>query len=107
MFECCIGRCKARKLARVIIKSLFTDSHWEVKNHPMYPEMTVYTKGLIQVVSIPARFRVFDRIFLSVGNAEVWLPLISRLRLRSAMRYRAVVFANALISEGVKNADSK
>jgi len=50
--------------------------------------------GPFRVVIVPRAVRLFDALHVYCGDAEVWLPLWWRLRLRNAVRL--VIAENAL-----------
>jgi hypothetical protein len=51
-------------------------------------------KGSNRIVLIPRAARILDSIHLYSDDAEVWLPLVSRLRLRAAARWRLIEHAS-------------
>lgn len=40
----------------------------------------------VQLMVMPGRFRCFDRVTVAYKGVDVWLPLLSRLRLRQVVR---------------------
>src|SRR5262245_59121406 len=49
---------------------------------------TSLTKGEFKIELVRRTTRLLDAIYLYQGDAEVWLPLVSRIRLRAAARVR-------------------
>ena len=47
----------------------------------------ILTAGSMRIVIDPRAVRLFDAIHLYVDGVEVWLPILARLRLRSAVRW--------------------
>jgi hypothetical protein len=54
---------------------------------------TVLTKGEFRIVLVARALRLLDTVHLYREDAEIWLPLLSRLRLRSSARLRLIRFA--------------
>ena len=46
--------------------------------------------GEIRIVLVPRTARLFDAIHVYNNGAEIWLPLLPRLRLRGAARWRLI-----------------
>ena len=62
---------------------LIKQSRWTyVKDH--------YTNGKLTIKIEPRRFRMNDAIHVSLGDQEIWLPLIQRLRVRRFIRKLAI-----------------
>ena len=49
---------------------------------------TTLTKGEFKIEIVTRAARLLDALHLYRGDAEVWLPLLSRVRLRAAARVR-------------------
>jgi hypothetical protein len=86
-------RLAAIRLARSLRRSILHErSLWEIgvdeENCPFV------AAGPFRVVIVPRAVRLFDALHVYCGDAEVWLPLWWRLRLRNAVRL--VIAENAL-----------
>lgn len=49
---------------------------------------TTLSRGEFKIEIVPRAVRVLDAIHLYRADAEIWLPLVSRIRLRAAARAR-------------------
>ncbi len=83
----------ARSLSRKLRESLATLEYvWKVdtdeEGHP------TLSSGDIRIALIPRTVRLLDAIHVYSNDAEVWLPLLTRLRLRAAARLRLIQDAN-------------
>jgi hypothetical protein len=86
-------RLTAIRLARALRRSILTERRlWEIDvdaaNCPLL------SAGPFRVVVVPRAVRLLDAVHLYCGGAEVWLPLMWRVRLRNAVRL--VLLENAL-----------
>lgn len=86
-------RLAAIRLARALRRSILNErSLWEIgvdeENCPFV------AAGPFRIVIVPRAVRLFDALHVYSGDAEVWLPLWWRLRLRNAVRL--VIAENAL-----------
>lgn len=91
-------RLRARKLARHFSRELqrsIVDCpvHWSIVPHPPEARITQIAKGEQQktVVTIqPSKqlpaIRIFDRLSVAYDGADVWLPLLHRIRIKNAVR---------------------
>ena len=72
----------ARVLARIILASLYEHpTQWQM-------DMGGLTSKKVAVLLEPRRFRCFDRVHVRYDlGTDVWVPFLSRLRLRRAARY--------------------
>ncbi len=89
MFPIIRSRIDARVLSRKLRASL-TDSEeaWTVgadkEGRPML------SNGGLRIVLVPRTVRMLDAIHVYSDDAEVWLPVFARLRLRGAARTRLI-----------------
>jgi hypothetical protein len=79
----------ARILSRQLRKSLASpDENWKIgtdeEGHP-----TLSNDGFL-IVLMPRAVRLLDAIHVYHDGAEIWLPLLARLRLRAAARSRLI-----------------
>ena len=79
----------ARRLARKLRESLAApDDNWtagtDKKGQP------TLSNANFRIVLVPRAARLFDAIHLYSDDAEIWLPLLARLRLRAAARWRLI-----------------
>ena len=79
----------ARILSWTLRSSLASpDETWKVSTdeagHPMLSNCN------FQIVLVPRAARLFDAIHVYSDDAEIWLPLLARLRLRAAARLRLI-----------------
>jgi hypothetical protein len=86
-------RWDAHLLTRKLRRSLAAPKDkWKIdaddERHP------VLSSGHVRIVLVPRAARLFDAIHLYERDAEIWLPLISRIRLRAAARLRLIQDAN-------------
>ena len=86
-------RLAAIRLARSIRRSILTETKlWEIDADEA--ERPSIAAGPFRLVITPRAVRLFDALHLYCDGAEVWLPLLWRLRLRNAVRL--VIAENAL-----------
>lgn len=83
----------ARSLSRKLRQSLASPHHkWKVgtdeEGHP------TLSSGDVRIVLVPRAVRILDAIHIYSHDAEIWLPLFARLRLRAAGRLRLIQEAN-------------
>ena len=83
------SRWDARRLARELRTSLASpDDNWKIgtdeEGHPM-----LSNEGF-RIVLTPRAVRLFDAIHVYRDDAEIWLPLLARLRLRASARWRLI-----------------
>src|SRR3954452_21404062 len=79
----------ARILSRQLRKSLASpDDNWKIETdeegHP-----TLSNSGFL-IALVPRASRLFDAVHVYNNDAEIWLPLLARLRLRAAARWRLI-----------------
>jgi hypothetical protein len=102
MFPVIRARWDARVLARKLRESLeSTEEKWKVGADE--EDRPTLDNGSFRIVLAPRAARLFDAIHLYSDDAEVWLPLVSRLRLRAAARWRLIYEA----SENLEKAKPK
>jgi hypothetical protein len=87
------ARWDAHLLTRKLRQSLATPKDkWKIdadrEGHP------TLSAGDFRMVLVPRAARLFDAIHLYEKDAEIWLPLIARIRLRAAARLRLIQDAN-------------
>jgi hypothetical protein len=87
------ARWDAHLLTRKLRQSLATPKDkWKIdaddEGHP------TLSTGDFRIVLVPRAARLFDAIHLYEKDAEIWLPLVSRIRLRGAARLRLIQDAN-------------
>jgi len=83
------ARWDAHLLTRKLRQSLATPKDkWKIdadgEGHPRL------SNGDLLIVLVPRAARLFDAIHLYEKDAEIWLPLVSRIRLRAAARVRLI-----------------
>lgn len=93
MFPMIRAHWNACKLSRTLRKSLSAPADkWKVgtddEGNP------TLSSGDFRIALVPRAARLFDAIHVYNGNAEIWLPLVARLRLRAAARSRLLQDAN-------------
>jgi hypothetical protein len=84
------------RLARALRRSILTEhKFWEidVDEHGC----PLVAAGPFRVVLVPRAVRLLDAIHVYCGGAEVWMPLVWRLRLRNAVRLVIVEYALEMI----------
>jgi hypothetical protein len=89
MFPMIRARIDARQLARKLRQSLATPKDkWKIdtdeEGHP------TLSTGDFRIVLEPRAVRILDAIHVYHDDAEIWLPLLTRLRLRAAARSRLI-----------------
>jgi hypothetical protein len=81
-------RREASRLARDLRASLLgDDAKWTIDRD--FHDGAALTSGKLHITVAPRLIRVLDRIHLYCDGTEVWLPLVSRIRLRGAVRLLA------------------
>jgi hypothetical protein len=93
MSSCLKMRRAARQVGRLVADSIHCDNDWE--QIQVVGADTALSRGLFVVAIQARRFRVLDRVKLYHGLCEVWLPVLTRLKLRKAVRYRTARLARA------------
>jgi hypothetical protein len=98
MFPIIRARWDARRLAHKLRNSLAApEDNWKIgKTDEGQPTLTC---GTFRIELVPRTARVFDAIHLYNDGAEVWLPLLARLRLRAAARWRLIQDASEHLQE--------
>ena len=87
------ARLEARRLTHRLRKSLIRqDDNWGIDADRM--GRPILCTGHFRLVIVPRALRLFDAIHVFCDEAEVWLPLLPRLRLRAAVRYHLLRYAN-------------
>jgi hypothetical protein len=83
----------ARILSRKLRKSLAApDDKWKVgTDEDGYPMLS---SGDFRILLVPRAVRFLGAIHVYSNDAEIWLPLFARLRLRAAARLRLIQDAN-------------
>jgi hypothetical protein len=89
MFPIIRSRLDARTLCRTLRSSLASpDETWEVgadeNGHP------TLSNANFRIVLVPRTLRLLDAIHVYGDDAEIWLPLLLRIRLRAAARVRLI-----------------
>ena len=93
MFPMIRSRWDAQILSRKLQKSLAApDEKWKVGADE--EERPTLLSGDFRIVLVPRAVRLLDTIHVYRDNAEIWLPFLSRLRLRAAARLRLIQEAN-------------
>jgi hypothetical protein len=90
MSVCLKARAVSRKVARRLVRSLLTEQ-WILSGCGY--EGSSAERGKFEIVIEPRRLRVLDSVHVYFDECEVWLPLVSRLKVRSAMRLRIALAA--------------
>jgi hypothetical protein len=86
-------RLAAIRLARALRRSILLETkHWEIGVDEA--ERPSIAAGPFRLVIMPRAVRLLDAIHVYCEGAEIWLPLLWRLRLRTAVRL--VLAENAL-----------
>lgn len=98
MFPIIRSRWDARRLARELRKSLASqDDNWKIgtdeEGRPML------SNDGFRIVLEPRAVRLLDAIHVYRDDAEIWLPLLARLRLRAAARWRLIHDASEHLQE--------
>ena len=89
MFPALRSRWDAMILVRALRQSLLeSKDRW--KTRPDDTGGAVLSHGEFRIVLEPRGPRLLDAVHLYRSNAEVWLPLLPRLRLRAAARLRLI-----------------
>src|SRR3954469_21618931 len=89
MFPIIRARWDARILARKLRLSLTSsDDKWKIgKDAEGYSTLS---NGGFRIELMPRNVRLLDAIHVYSDDAEIWLPLVPRLRLRAAARLRLI-----------------
>jgi len=96
------SRWEAHKLSRKLRQSLAElDTKWKVGQDD--DGNTELSNSEFRIVIAPRALRLLDAVHVYSHDAEVWLPLVARVRLRAAARSRLLLDAN----ENVKDLDKK
>ena len=83
------SRWDARRLARELRNSLASpDDAWKIGTDEEGGPML--SKDGFRIVLTPRTVRLLDAVHVYRGDAEIWLPLLARLRLRGAARWRLI-----------------
>jgi hypothetical protein len=94
MFPSIRARWDAHRLSRKLRNSLATPSdNWKVETDD--DDGPALAHGDFRIVLVPRGARLFDAIHVYSAGAEIWMPLMARLRLRAAARSRLLHAANA------------
>jgi hypothetical protein len=92
----------ARILSRQLRKSLALPEHnWKIESDED-GRPTLSNNGF-RIVLTPRASRLFDAIHVYNNDAEIWLPLVARLRLRAAARGRLIRDASEDLQESNLN----
>jgi hypothetical protein len=93
MFPMIRARWDAHSLSRKLRKSLAAlEDKWKVDTDE--DGQPTLSSGEFRIVLVPRAARLLDAIHLYNNDAEIWLPFLSRLRLRAAARLRLIQDAN-------------
>jgi hypothetical protein len=85
-------RFEARRLAKELREALVSRPEgWSISNDDDGGTVTSWRK--YRIVLQPRAVRFFDSIHLYYDDAEIWLPIVQRLRLRAATRLLLTRFA--------------
>jgi len=79
------ARYRARQLTLDLVKCLARPDRFRISQSSVVTRVVI-THGTTSVRIQPGRFRCFDRVMVEYKGADVWLPLLSRLRLRQVVR---------------------
>lgn len=94
MFPIIRSRIDGRRLARKLRESLAnSDEKWTVAGDD--DGRATLSNGEFRIVLEPRAARILDAIHVYNDDAEIWLPLVARLRLRGAARARLIQEAAA------------
>lgn len=98
MFPIIRAHLDSRVLSRQLRVSLTSaDEDWKIgtaeDGRPML------TNGGFRIVLSPRVVRLLDAVHLYNDDAEIWLPLLTRLRLRAAARWRLIHDASESLEE--------
>jgi hypothetical protein len=88
------SRIDGRRLARKLRESLADPKEkWTVgADDEGRPTLS---NGEFRIVLVPRAVRILDAVHVYHDEAEIWLPLVARLRLRGAARARLIQDATA------------
>jgi hypothetical protein len=89
MFPIIRAHTKARSFSRKMRKSLASpEAIWKIETDDQgHPTLA---NNDIRIVLVPRALRLLDAIHVYNNDAETWLPLLARLRLRAAARSRLI-----------------
>src|SRR4051794_19468805 len=83
------SRWDAHRLARELRNSLASpDVDWKIGTDEDGDSML--SREDFRIVLTPRAARLFDAVHVYCDDAEIWLPLFARLRLRGAARWRLI-----------------
>ena len=89
MFPIIRSRWDARSLSRELRNSLASpEDDWKIGTDEE-GSSTLSNEGF-RIVLMPRAARLLDAIHVYCDDAEIWLPLLARLRLRGAARWRLI-----------------
>jgi hypothetical protein len=89
MFPIIRAHIDARVLSRELRKSLAApEDNWKIGTDE--EDHATLSKDDFRIVLVPRASRLFDAIHVYHDDAEIWLPLLARLRLRAAARWRLI-----------------
>ena len=98
MFPIIRSRWDARRLARELRESLASpDEDWGVGTDESGRPML--SKEGFRIVLTPRAIRLLDAVHVYRNDAEIWLPLLARVRLRAAARWRLIHDASEDLQE--------
>jgi hypothetical protein len=98
MFPIIRSRWDARRLARELRASLASpDEDWSVGTDEGGRPML--SKDGFRIVLTPRTVRLLDAVHVYRNDAEIWLPLLARVRLRAAARWRLIHDASEDLQE--------
>ena len=102
MFSIIRVRFDAHRLVRQLRKSLSSEpDKWKIgENDTGQPSLS---KGEFEIVLVPRTLRLLDAIHVYSEGAEIWLPLIARLKLRTAARLCLIENAREKAKPGSTN----
>jgi hypothetical protein len=101
MFPIIRSRLDGHKLSRQLRQSLADDdAKWKIGVDD--EGSSELSNAEFRVVLVPRAVRLLDAVHVYNHDAEVWLPLVARLRLRAAARSRLLQNANENVKDLVK-----
>ena len=103
-------RRQGRELARQQRLSLAQGYYWKIEPLPANVEGARLSRGAFAIVLMPCDcclkfIRVFDQCKLHYCSADVYVPLLARIRLRNAARVYVQAEALSKKSKGTKKHD--
>jgi hypothetical protein len=86
----------AWKVRRKLVRSLCTETGWKLEKESLGTSVC-YKKDdfVVGVIRSPIFLRIFDRVTVFYKGNDVWFPLLSRLRIRCAVRWRILQEVNS------------